>query len=337
MLNPSKTLFFMMLVLGTLISIMSNSWPATWMGLEINLLAFIPLMYNKNNIMSSEASMKYFVIQAMASSAFLTFILISYILPDLNKLIEELMHTLISATLMIKMGAAPFHLWFPMVMEGLSWINCLILMTWQKLAPIAIISYLNCQYQFLYFIIISSILVGSIGGLNQTSIRKIMAYSSINHIGWMMMAMTVSEMLWQIYFIIYSILTTTLMIIFMNSSNSIINQFTFKSYSQKIKLAVMLNMMSLGGLPPFLGFLPKWMVIQSTSDQNIFMIIFMVSFTLITLFYYLQLAMSSYLLNSSTLKWNYQQILFKNNNVIMIFTSISLFSLPLYALLMYSL
>nr|UBU97855.1 NADH dehydrogenase subunit 2 [Gryllus bimaculatus] len=333
--NPSKLLFLMMLILGTLISISSNSWPATWMGLEINLLAFIPLMSSKDNMMSTEAAMKYFIIQAMASSMLLTFVMLDNILLILNK---NLINSAISITLFLKMGAAPFHMWFPSVMEGLSWLNCFILMTWQKLAPFIILSYLSYYQPMMLFVMISSIIIGSIGGLNQTSTRKIMTYSSINHIGWMMLGMMMSEDLWQLYFIIYIILSASILLIFHNMSSHHHNQIPFTWNSSMIKFFTSINLMSLGGLPPFLGFLPKWMIIQNSCyNEMMFTMLIMILCSLITLFYYLRLVMSSFLINMNQLKWNHQTNLkFHNIKLISLMTSISVFSLPLYPMLFFS-
>nr|YP_009491789.1 NADH dehydrogenase subunit 2 [Cardiodactylus muiri]AWI49112.1 NADH dehydrogenase subunit 2 [Cardiodactylus muiri] len=332
-MNPSKISFMLMMMLGTLISIMSNSWPATWIGLEINLLSFIPLMYTKKNIFSSEASMKYFIIQALASSLMLIIIILSTMIPNLIYN-NSLMQSMTAIPLMMKMGAAPFHMWFPTVMEGLSWMNCLILMTWQKIAPMTIMSYLNIQSWLIYMTSIMSVMIGSIGGLNQTSTRKIMAYSSINHMGWMILTMMMSEMLWQIYLTVYSIISLTLMIIFMNFSGNQMNQLMFKSKSPIMKAILLMNLLSLGGLPPFLGFLPKWLVIQLTIQQNsVAIILMMVLTTLITLFYYIQLGMTTFMMNSNQMKWNHQKKMIINHNIIMTLSMISLFSLPLYSIL----
>nr|YP_010154777.1 NADH dehydrogenase subunit 2 [Gryllodes sigillatus]QQX28012.1 NADH dehydrogenase subunit 2 [Gryllodes sigillatus] len=328
--NSSKLLFLLMLILGTLISISSNSWPATWMGLEINLMSFIPLMSSKENMMSTEAAMKYFIIQALASSMLLTLIILNMIIPTSD---ETIMNSIISLTLLLKMGAAPFHMWFPSVMEGLSWLNCFLLMTWQKLAPFVILSYLSVNQTIMLTIMILSIIIGSIGGLNQTSTRKIMAYSSINHIGWMLMGLMMSENIWLIYFSIYSILSATILLMLNNLSSQHSNQIPFSWNSPTGKFLISINLLSLGGLPPFLGFLPKWLIIQNSFySQTSFTVLVMILCTLITLFYYIRLVMTSFLIDSPSLKWNYS---FKINNFMLIslLTSISLLTLPLYPMM----
>nr|YP_009171539.1 NADH dehydrogenase subunit 2 [Henicus brevimucronatus]AJW76394.1 NADH dehydrogenase subunit 2 [Henicus brevimucronatus] len=304
--NPTKLLFLSTLMGGTMITISSNSWFSAWMGLEINLLSFIPLMTNSSNILSTEASLKYFLVQALASTSLLFSIILMHLSSDMSILMNNnLFLTLISSTLLLKMGAAPFHFWFPGTMEGLNWINCLILMTWQKIAPLMLLSYVIKMSMFTAMIIMSSIIIGSLGGLNQTSLRKLMAYSSINHLGWMIAAMISGENLWELYFFIYSFLSASLIFLFTSSQIMYMNQgFLMMNKTPMMKFCLFSLLLSLGGLPPFLGFLPKWLIIQSMTELNmIFITTMMVIFTLITLFFYLRLCFSAFLMSYTELKW----------------------------------
>nr|YP_009171474.1 NADH dehydrogenase subunit 2 [Stenopelmatus fuscus]AJW76304.1 NADH dehydrogenase subunit 2 [Stenopelmatus fuscus] len=304
--NPTKILFFSTLMGGTLISISSNSWLSAWMGLEINLLSFIPLMTNSKNILSTEASLKYFLIQALASASLLFTIILMHLSFDMSILMShEMFMILISSALLLKMGAAPFHFWFPGTMEGLNWMNCLILMTWQKIAPLMLLSYTISMNAFSAFIIVTSVVVGSLGGLNQTSLRKLMAYSSINHLGWMVAAMTTGENLWELYFMIYVFLSFSLVFLFYTFNTFHVNQmFLIMNKNTTMKFCLFALLLSLGGLPPFLGFLPKWIIIQSMVELNLtFIITIMVVMTLITLFYYLRLSFSAFIISYTEMKW----------------------------------
>nr|YP_009171526.1 NADH dehydrogenase subunit 2 [Comicus campestris]AJW76381.1 NADH dehydrogenase subunit 2 [Comicus campestris] len=298
----------MMMILGTLISISSNSWFGVWIGLEINLLSFIPLISNTKNLLTTESALKYFLIQTIGSSVLLFTVIMMHLSSDIiNYMMKNSILITLSSTLLLKMGAAPFHFWFPGTMEGMDWINCFILMTWQKIAPMMLISYLISINIFFIMIMISCNIIGAIGGFNQTSLRKIMAYSSINHLGWMLAAMISNENLWQIYFIIYSFLSTSLVLIFWMNNLFHINQ-SFISLNTNLiaKYNLYLTLFSLGGLPPFLGFLPKWLVIESMLKSNLgFTIIVMIIFTLITLFYYLRISFSATLISVNEIKWNF--------------------------------
>nr|UJG45163.1 NADH dehydrogenase subunit 2 [Delia platura] len=300
--NSSKIMFFGILMMGTLISISANSWLGAWMGLEINLLAFIPLM-SDNKLMSTEASLKYFLTQALASSVFL-FAVILFLLNSSKSNSNYFMEMIIFSSLLLKSGSAPFHFWFPNVMEGLSWLNALILMTWQKIAPLMLISYIIFKPLIITSIILSS-LIGALGGLNQTSLRKLMAYSSINHLGWMLAAMYNSNILWMLYFTFYIFLTFSMIFMFNMFKISHINQlFSMFLHSKIMKFFLFFNLLSLGGLPPFMGFFPKWMVIQSlTMNNQLLLLTFMVLMALITLYFYMRLCYSAFMLNYYESNW----------------------------------
>nr|YP_006575869.1 NADH dehydrogenase subunit 2 [Calosoma sp. BYU-CO241]ACZ58518.1 NADH dehydrogenase subunit 2 [Calosoma sp. BYU-CO241] len=325
MTNLYKLIFMMTLFMGTMISVSSYTWLGTWMGLEINLLSFIPLLKKKNCPLSTESSIKYFLVQTLASTIFLFSILMimmtNNMISDLMN-INQLMMMIINTSLLLKMGAAPFHFWFPEIIEGMNWINSLILMTWQKIAPMMLLSYTLKSSNYIIFIIMMSTMIGSIGGLNQTSMRKIMAYSSINHLGWMISSFLNNEMIWMIYFLIYSFISSTF-IMMMNMFNIyyLKQMFSLMNKNFLIKFMLLMNLFSLGGLPPFLGFMPKWMIIQYLSNNYMYLIFFMIMMTLITLFFYLRIAYTSLILIHNELNFNMMMNFSMKNNYIVLFLS----------------
>nr|QJD07233.1 NADH dehydrogenase subunit 2 [Choroterpides apiculata (nomen nudum)] len=330
-INTSNLLFFNMLILGTLITISSSTWLGCWIGLEINLLSFIPLM-NKNSQFSSESSLKYFLIQALASAIFLVSVLMVSFLNNslyMNSSLSQILFLIMSSTLLLKMGAAPFHFWFPGVLEGLSWLNSLILMTWQKIAPFLILSYIMNNYLLINLSILLSVIIGSVGGLNQTSLRKIMAYSSINHLGWMLATLLINNNYWILYFIIYSFLSLTMILLFNSWNINHILQVYNLSENKFIMLMLFCNLLSMGGLPPFLGFLPKWLVIQILVINNFLVLsILMVIFTLLALFFYIRIAYPAFLMNCSEIKF-INLLNYKFPPFILILTSLNIFGLSL--------
>nr|AQP30127.1 NADH dehydrogenase subunit 2 [Oriensubulitermes inanis] len=305
--NSTKILLLTTLVGGVLVSISSNSWLGAWMGLEINLMSFIPLMSNVKNMYNTEASLKYFIVQVLASATLLFMVVMKTLTEDLFTLESSTYTPMIICTpLLLKSGAAPLHWWFPGVMEGLSWENCALLMTVQKAAPLMLMSYLIEINAFTLSIILLSTIVGSIGGLNQTSMRKILTYSSINHTGWMLIALTTSENLWMVYFMIYSTLALTVVSAIKLSGTSFINQTMLTNKEATLmKFMMFTSLLSLGGLPPFLGFLPKWIVIQAMITNNMAPLATIVVVTsLITLYYYLKISYSSFMILNVEPKWN---------------------------------
>nr|YP_009114136.1 NADH dehydrogenase subunit 2 [Euphaea ornata]AHC02144.1 NADH dehydrogenase subunit 2 [Euphaea ornata] len=326
-MNVSFLLLFTTLLTGTLISISSNSWLIMWIGLEMNLMSFIPIIYGNKTPYESEASMKYFLIQAMASMMLLMSVLSAEMMTNINSWQNMV---LISALLM-KMGAAPFHLWFPNVMQGLNWINCFILMTWQKIAPMVMASYQLLNNKFINSIIILSVIVGAIGGMNQTSIRKMMAYSSISHIGWLLTALLMSEYYWMTYFIMYTILNMAVIIILNSYTMFQLQQIFNTKMEATAKFTMFTSMLSLAGLPPFLGFLPKWMIIQNMiMFKEYLTILIMIMTTLITLYFYLRMMYSAFSLSNQGSKMLNEN---KNKMVLMISISISILGIPLITMI----
>nr|AXS65861.1 NADH dehydrogenase subunit 2 [Tenebrionoidea sp. 10 KM-2017] len=293
MFQLNKMIFLNSLILGTLISISSYSWMTMWMGLEINLLSIIPLMNSSMNSYSTESSIKYFLTQALASLILMFSVILMLNLNEIiNPLMNQLMLWMMNSALLTKLGAAPFHFWLPEVMEGLSWMNCLILLTWQKIAPLILMMNNKCSSNFITFVSLTSIMMGSISMINQISLRKILAFSSINHLGWMIMATLVSFSIWLTYFCIYSLLTITMIFLFKKTKSFYIKQLSNSLNKKKmIKMLFMLNLLSLGGLPPFLGFLPKWMIINSLSQNEMVLeTIIMIILSLISLYMYIHLS-----------------------------------------------
>nr|YP_007627070.1 NADH dehydrogenase subunit 2 [Ommexecha virens]AGC22386.1 NADH dehydrogenase subunit 2 [Ommexecha virens] len=303
--NSTKLLFLSTLMMGTILSISSNSWFGVWMGLEINLLSFIPLLTSKNMLMN-EASIKYFIVQAMASTILLFSILLIQMKQPTYWETEMISSTMVLSSLLLKIGAAPFHFWFPEIMGTTNWNNCLILMTWQKIAPMMVISYCSKMSIFLMSITILSIIIGALGGLNQTSLRQLLAYSSISHLGWMISSMIISENVWEMYFIIYSILSVIMVFLFNQNKTFFMNQiYSTSNMSTENKFMMFLTLLSLGGLPPFLGFLPKWIVIQSMIENNMSMLTtIMVLLTTITLYYYMKISFAALIMSYTENSWS---------------------------------
>nr|AND96478.1 NADH deshydrogenase subunit 2 [Onthophagus clypeatus] len=301
-------MFYFSLMLGTMIAVSSYSWMGMWIGMEINLLSIIPLLSNSKNPMSSEATMKYFITQTLASMILLLSLILMSMNMNYNMSSNSYLSIIFMSSLFMKMGAAPFHFWFPEIMGGLNWTNSFIMLTWQKIAPMMLISYNFDNNYFIAMIVILSSLISGIMGMNQTDLRKILAYSSINHISWMLLAMMFLETIWMYYFITYSFISLNI-IIMLNKFNIFqLNQlFSSMNNYPLMKFFFILNFMSLGGLPPFLGFMPKWLTIQILIKMELFSLSFIVIImTLITLFFYMRIITLGMTMNN-----NYNNI--KNN------------------------
>nr|YP_010693433.1 NADH dehydrogenase subunit 2 [Chalcopis glandulosa]WCB99315.1 NADH dehydrogenase subunit 2 [Chalcopis glandulosa] len=328
-MKKSKWLFMSILMLSTMITLSANSWISMWVGLEMNMMAFIPLIMSKKSKSSSEASMMYFLIQTSSSMILMMMIFIKMYSYSIS---NSLINTTIMICLFMKMGVAPFHLWMPEIMSKMKWSKCMLLLTWQKLAPLMMISNLNLNNStIMNLAIISSVSIGSLGGMNQTSLRKIMGYSSINHLGWML-SIIKSMNKWMIYFFIYSIMTIIICYNMMGYNIYFMNQMSNINMNYMEKINMFMMMLSMGGLPPFIGFLPKWISIQyMISQKEMFLMFFMVMFSLITLLFYTRMMISMIMSSSFTMKW-----MKTNNNSYLVMLSLMInLSLPMIMFLDY--
>nr|YP_010586264.1 NADH dehydrogenase subunit 2 [Ceratopsyche fukienensis]UZZ44026.1 NADH dehydrogenase subunit 2 [Ceratopsyche fukienensis] len=329
-MNNSKTLFFNLLIFSILFISSSNSWINCWMGLEINTLIFLALTYNKKFLINSEFSIKYYLIQSISSINFLFFILIiNYNLIDSSNIYNFILMNL-NLTLLMKMGSAPFHFWMISIIEGISWNNTFILLTLQKIPPMILISY-YLNMKMLIMVIILNCFFGSIGGLNQLNIQKIMIYSSIYNFSWMFSSIMISENLFFFFIAVYMLIFFNLTYLFSKFNLFFINQLYLIKSNKFIMLIIFFNLMSLGGLPPFLGFISKWIIsIYMIQTMNSLVLILVLS-SLINLFYYIQLMYPFLNIQKFENKWSFN---FKMNPIMMISSYISLFSLILSSMLM---
>lgn len=303
-LNLTKITFFIILIFRTLISISASNWLSIWIGLELNLFSIIPILNLKSSIYSIEATIKYFLIQAFASILLLIFLI------NKNFFFFNNRNILIIIPLLIKLRLIPFHLWLPSIIEGLNWISCLLIITWQKISPLIIISYLNIDKNLIFLVTLISI--NSIFGLNQNSIRKILAISSINNSTWILFAILINNKLWINYFLIYSILNLLIIKILNNYNINYINQLKFFNLNFFFKLNIIILIFSIIGLPPIIGFLIKWILIKNLIYNHIYLIIIiLIILTILNLFFYIKI--SYFILFNFNLfnKWYLQ---FKKNN-----------------------
>nr|ASY97976.1 NADH dehydrogenase subunit 2 [Taumantis sigiana] len=330
--NSTKILFLSTLISGVLISLCANSWLGAWMGLEINLLSFIPLLSSNKNMFSTEASLKYFLIQAIASSTLLFLILLKINIYEIFYFHKNFAwNNMLMIPLLMKVACAPFHWWLPSVVEGLSWINSFIILSIQKIAPLVLMSYMLMNNNFIQFTIISSALIGGIGGLNQISMRKILSFSSINHMSWMLMAMILGSNLWFIYFFIYMMNLISIIFTVAFSNFSYISQsFNILNNTKIVKFTLFISMLSLGGLPPLLGFFPKWIIIQfMMQNWMYFTSMILILSSLLTLFYYMRIMYTTFMIVNYEVIWSLMFQYSKNwwSNMVMLFLSIISFGM----------
>nr|QHI42515.1 NADH dehydrogenase subunit 2 [Ardea cinerea] len=338
-MNPhAKLLSSASLMLGTTITISSNHWMMAWTGLEINTLAIIPLISKPHHPRAIEAAIKYFLVQAAASALVLFSSLMNAWFTgqwDITQLNHPTSCLLLTTAIAMKLGLVPFHFWFPEVLQGSTLTTALLLSTVMKLPPITILFLTSHSLNptLLTAMAIASAALGGWMGLNQTQLRKILAFSSISHLGWMAIVMTYNPKLTLLTFYLYSLITTTVFLTLTKTKAlKLSTMMTSWTKIPTLNATFMLTLLSLAGLPPLTGFLPKWLIIQELTKQELTTaatIITMLS--LLSLFFYLRLAYYSTITlpPNSTNHMKQWHINKPTNTMIAILASLSILLLPL--------
>nr|YP_009349100.1 NADH dehydrogenase subunit 2 [Acanthocobitis botia]BAW88783.1 NADH dehydrogenase subunit 2 [Acanthocobitis botia] len=296
-MNPY--VFFILLSslgLGTTLTFASSHWLMAWMGLEINTLAITPLMAQQHHPRAVEATTKYFLTQATAAAMILFAATTNAWITGewtINDLSHPIASTMTITALALKIGLAPMHFWLPEVLQGLDLLTGLILSTWQKLAPFALIMQVSqtIDPMVLTTLGLLSTLVGGWGGLNQTQARKILAYSSIAHMGWMIIILHYTPQLTLLALVTYIFMTLTAFLSLKMASATKINTLTMMwSKTPILAATTALALLSLGGLPPLTGFMPKWLILQEMTKQELpLTATIMALAALLSLYFYLRL------------------------------------------------
>nr|AFB19366.1 NADH dehydrogenase subunit 2 [Actinodura ramsayi] len=297
MTPQAKLIFALSLLLGTTITISSNHWITAWAGLEINTLAILPLISKSHHPRAIEAATKYFLTQATASALVLFSSMTNAWYTgqwDITQLTHPTSCLILTSAIAMKLGLVPFHFWFPEVLQGSPLTTGLLLSTVMKFPPITLLFMTSpsLNQTLLTCMAILSTAVGGWMGLNQTQIRKILAFSSISHLGWMAIIIHYNPKLTLLNFYLYALMTTAVFIT-LNSINTLKLSTLMTTWTKTPALSAMLllTLLSLAGLPPLTGFLPKWLIIQELTKQDMAAMAVMISIlSLLSLFFYLRLA-----------------------------------------------
>lgn len=259
---PSSVLFINVLLLRVASALWTDYPVITWVFLEISLITIIPFI-------SSRPAVRYFVIQALRSLLFFVGVLAMDV------------QIFFWLSISLKLGAAPTHWWVPMIYQEIRWPIIFMLSIIIKVVPLSIIDIGGRVESILYTLVITRLIVGAVGGLRQTSLKKLLAYSGINHIGWLMRTLLVSPTTWVFYLRLYALSIGFLLIRNLGG------------------LSAYLILLSLGGLPPLLGFFPKLMVLNIMWVISPVVVGVIVYSAIISLFYYL-LRIIAHLISSTT-------------------------------------
>nr|YP_010990656.1 NADH dehydrogenase subunit 2 [Paravarcia deceptrix]WOW99100.1 NADH dehydrogenase subunit 2 [Paravarcia deceptrix] len=304
-MNLTKMSLLSVVMMTTVTILSSNNILFSWMMLEMNMISFMPILTKSKKM--NEQSMKYFIIQSSSSSIMLMSIL-------MNSMIEyplNLSIMLISSMLM-KIGMMPFHTWLIPLMQSMTWENCIIMSTWQKISPTILMTQMINMKQMIIPMCIS-LMIAPMSAMNQSSLKKIMAYSSISNSPWMISSLMYSKQQFMMFMMIYSTLTLMTMKKMKEHKLMFINQISMEK--DKPKLSMMILMLSISGMPPLVGFTPKWLILQSNLLYSVTLSISMILSSMISTFVYMKM-MSNFMMNSSTKKKTKKSKMKKDNSII---------------------
>nr|YP_009244975.1 NADH dehydrogenase subunit 2 [Amynthas moniliatus]AMO27099.1 NADH dehydrogenase subunit 2 [Amynthas moniliatus] len=320
--SPATMLTLSTMITSTIMALSSTNWMFLWASMELNLLSFIPILMASKSNQETEGSIKYFLAQALGSALLLTS---SIMMWSPYSILPSLMPIILMTAILLKLGSAPCHFWYPSVMSSISWISCTILSSWQKLAPLAVLVFFTSQLSKSIIPLMAGLnaLLGGIMGMNQSQLRTIMAYSSIGHLGWMMSFMLLDKpMMSMLYFSIYCSLIIPLFML-MNSLNLTtskqLSKITMMSPTMQLSISILL--ISLAGLPPLTGFMPKMLAIMMLAKLNAPLIIILIIGSLMNLFFYLNIIinmmMSTQNMNTNSTKYT------KNPSMVLLLSSVT--------------
>jgi len=321
------TVLYLTTLLGLMLLVSSYNFISFYLAIElVSLSSYILAASQKKSVFSTEAALKYFVLGAIGSGFILfgssliylytgslnfgTISLIFSNISDLMKISGALYGFIfLLAGILFKIGAAPFHMWLPDVYEGspnnitalfsivpkIAFIGILIRLFFDTFHHVSVyfenIIYISC---------ISSLLIGSIATLRQKKIKRLMAYSSISHVGYILLAF-VSNNLMNIqyiifYLIIYILMTVNLWIVFISlrKNNRPVKYITdltnLLENNKMLTMILVFTLFSMMGIPPFAGFFSKFFIIYSAVNGGYFgLALFAILLSTIGAFYYLRL------------------------------------------------
>nr|AAL60098.1 NADH dehydrogenase subunit 2 [Draco obscurus] len=303
------------IAMGTIITISSHHWLTAWAGLELNTLAILPFISKTKHPRAIEAATKYFLTQAVASCLLLASSMMNAWQTgnwDILQMTNKLASTTMTIALVMKSGAVPLHFWLPEVMQGSTLYTAMLISTWQKIAPMALLYSMSNHLQPTITITLGvlSTTFGGWGGINQTQLRKMMAYSSITNLGWALIVAPFEPNMLMMGILVYILMMVpTFPLLAVMMIKTLQNLSTSWTTSPTGTTTLMILLLSIAGLPPLTGFLPKLLILNELVAQNLTPIATMTAITsLLNLVFYLRTAYMTTLLTSpgsatASMKW----------------------------------
>ena len=287
-INNSVLLLFVLV--GSILLISCEHLLLIYLALELQTFSlFVLIAKNRNSMLSTEAGLKYFILGAISSGIFLLGVSIIYgislsmSLKDIafinqDNFILIVAQSLILIALLFKLTAVPFHMWAPDVYEGASTEIVALIATVPKISVLIVLMNLNFPSDLLLLAAVFSMIFGTLGALNQNKIKRLIAYSGISHMGFILLGIALFNIYGQeasfVYLLIYlfMIIATFSIILISPMKNYLIIELSGVIKNNKtVGLTWAILLLSIGGIPPLAGFISKWLLLW-TSLNNAFYI-----------------------------------------------------------------
>lgn len=284
-------------ILGMFFLVSSNDFIIMYLSIEtISLSLYILAAFNRNWEGSAEAGLKYFILGALSSGLLIAGCVIIYMISGEtsfslfssylwffgSSLGLDIGGILIIVALLFKLGAAPFHMWLPDVYEGSPTYITAYFAIVPKIATLGLLSKLivgpllglNSVQEILIWCGLGSIIIGSIGAINQTKIKRLLAYSAISHMGFMLLGLGIgtleSILSTFIYIVIYMIMSLNTFSVILNKGYLYISDLSGLSRNEPLLAFTLgLGFLSIAGIPPLAGFYSKYVVLLATVEGGV--------------------------------------------------------------------
>ena len=313
------TSLLILVFIGSVILILSDNLIILYLGLELQTFSiFILIAKNRNSIKGSEAGLKYFMLGAISSGFFLLSLVILFLYGlDLNLkhilLLKEdpIVYSsiiLITVSFCFKLSLFPFHFWIPDIYEGSSWDTVSLVATLPKISMICVLIQILSNSNIILIFSLLSIGIGTLGALNQTKIKRLLAYSGISHMGFIILGTTCvsnqGSTIGSLYLIIYVLTMLSMFILIINGnykSDYIIELGGIKLINNITAITFILLILSIAGIPPLSGFISKWYLIWVVMDSQFNISSFVIIiFSAIGIGYYLRIVKIIYFQKKSS-------------------------------------
>lgn len=273
----------MMVAIGGVLLVCSSNWLTVYLAIELPTLSlFVLAAQQRGSGRSAEAGIKYFVLGALTSGLFLFGCAILIGLaggasipcgdlihgPANVGVVPPLGSLLITVALLFKLASAPFHMWAPDVYDGAPTPTTALLAIVPKVAIFSILVSVGPIINLLLLGAVLSLVVGSLGALNQTKIKRLLAYSGIGHMGFILWGLEIgtfeSIQASLIYMTIYVIMSISIFTIVLSQGlnrNYLVELSGLSRGQPALALSLALTLLSMAGIPPLVGFMAKWWVL----------------------------------------------------------------------------